>query len=162
MKEKYFISTDIVKFLFDEDIINYMSERIYAEFNYKLDFQLFLFLVIYYINNFLDADIIFEDLNEQEFLNKTNERINDLINLAYLFINENKSSNFESKESKLNFQYTASGPEDLNYDANIYDATNYDNYDSILPQKDIKLDKEINDNNINIIKISRKIEDNNS
>ena len=88
MKEKYFISTDIVKFLFDEDIINYMSERIYAEFNYKLDFQLFLFLVIYYINNFLDADIIFEDLNEQEFLNKTNERINDLINLAYLFINE--------------------------------------------------------------------------
>ena len=100
MSTKYF-STDIIKFLFDDEIILYMSEKIFDSTNFKIDLELFLFILKYYLNNYIDRDIIFEDLNEQEFINKCNERLNDIINISILFIEENNKIQGSGVEQQI-------------------------------------------------------------
>ena len=56
--EKSFYNTDIIKFLIEDDIILYLSEQIFEQTNKKIDLELYLFMVKYYVNNYLDIDIM--------------------------------------------------------------------------------------------------------
>ena len=140
-------SSDLIKYIFNDESREYMFNNIYQKTGVNINLQTYLFIVDYYINRYLDLDIVWENLNEYQFSEKCNMRIDELINVACIFIRTFEENNVVIEENYN--QYNEYAP----YDDNIKENKLLNNEENYISNDD-------SNNNSNLISI-KKIKDDN-